>query len=216
LQDQVKLPEDIYVTKLILEEEALPFKDNCIDAFISNLTLHWVNKLPQTFSKILKCLKNDGVFIGSVFGGQTLFELRTSLQLAEIEREGGFGPHISPFLEPNDLAMLLTSAGFNLITIDTDEFKINYPSMFELLFDLQDMGESNASWNRRVCLKRDSLIAAASIYSSLYANSDGSVPATYYIYYFIGWKPDESQAKPAKRGSANFSFKDLHQLRKES
>ena len=33
-------------------------------------------------------LKNDGVFLGCMFGGDTLFELRVSLQLAETEREG--------------------------------------------------------------------------------------------------------------------------------
>lgn len=33
-------------------------------------------------------LKPDGVFIASMFGGDTLYELRSSLQLAEIEREG--------------------------------------------------------------------------------------------------------------------------------
>lgn len=39
-------------------------------------------------SQIHNCLKRDGPFIGSMFGGDTLFELRCSLQLAEIEREG--------------------------------------------------------------------------------------------------------------------------------
>ena len=29
-----------------------------------------------------------------MFGGDTLVELRVSLQLAELEREGGFSPHI--------------------------------------------------------------------------------------------------------------------------
>lgn len=33
-------------------------------------------------------LKNDGVFVGCMFSGDTLFELRCSLQLAEMEREG--------------------------------------------------------------------------------------------------------------------------------
>ena len=33
-------------------------------------------------------LKNDGVLVGCMFSGDTLFELRCSLQLAEMEREG--------------------------------------------------------------------------------------------------------------------------------
>ena len=36
----------------------------------------------------MHCLKEDGVFIGAMFGGETLYQLRSALQLAEIEREG--------------------------------------------------------------------------------------------------------------------------------
>ena len=46
--------------------------------------------------QIKEALKPDGVFIGAILGGDTLFELRTSLQLAEVEREGGISPHVSP------------------------------------------------------------------------------------------------------------------------
>lgn len=31
-----------------------------------------------------------------MLGGDSLFELRTALQLAELEREGGLSPRISP------------------------------------------------------------------------------------------------------------------------
>ena len=36
----------------------------------------------------MHCLKDDGAFIGAIFGGETLYELRGALQLAETEREG--------------------------------------------------------------------------------------------------------------------------------
>ena len=38
--------------------------------------------------QIQNALKPDGAFLGCLFGGDTLFELRVSLQLAELEREG--------------------------------------------------------------------------------------------------------------------------------
>lgn len=62
-------------------------------------------------------LKPDGVFLGAMFGGDTLYELRCSLQLAETEREGGFSPHVSPFTAVNDLGHLLGRAGFNTLTV---------------------------------------------------------------------------------------------------
>jgi hypothetical protein len=40
------------------------------------------------FVQIHNSLKNDGAFLGCMFGGDTLFELRVSLQLAETELEG--------------------------------------------------------------------------------------------------------------------------------
>lgn len=66
---------------------------------MSSLSLHWVNDLPGCFSSIMRSLKPDGVFIASMYGGETLYELRSALQLAEVERKGGIAPHISPFTQ---------------------------------------------------------------------------------------------------------------------
>jgi NADH dehydrogenase [ubiquinone] 1 alpha subcomplex assembly factor 5 len=54
-----------------------------------------------------------------MFAGDTLFELRSSLQLAEMEREGGFSPHVSPFVQVSDIGGLLNRAGFTITTIVT-------------------------------------------------------------------------------------------------
>lgn len=157
----------------------------------------------------MRCLTHDGVFLGSLFSGQTLYELRCSLQLAETERLGGFSPHVSPFVEPVDVGSLLSRSGFNLLTVDNDEIIVKYPSMFKLIDDLKLMGESNAAWNRRLHLHRESLLAAAAIYQEFYGDENGHILATFQITNFIGWKPHESQPKPAARGSATVSFKDI-------
>ena len=149
--------------KLLVDEERLPFEPESIDIVISNLGLHWVNYLPLTFKMIEQCLRKDGVLLASMFGGQTLYELRCSLQLAEVERKGGFSPHISPFTEPADIGSLLQVAGFNMPTIDANQIIINYPSMFELIEDLEGMGETNCAWNRPPNLGRDIMLAAASV-----------------------------------------------------
>ncbi|XP_023265788.1 arginine-hydroxylase NDUFAF5, mitochondrial-like [Seriola lalandi dorsalis] len=67
--------------------------------------------------QIHQVLKPDGVFIGAMVGGETLYELRCSLQLAETEREGGFSPHVSPYTAVTDLGNLLGQAGFNMLTV---------------------------------------------------------------------------------------------------
>ena len=52
------------------------------------------------------------------------------------------------------------------------------------------------------------------IYKELYGNEDGTVPATFHVFNFIGWKPDASQRPPARRGSASHSLKDVGELNK--
>ncbi|KFP12495.1 NADH dehydrogenase [ubiquinone] 1 alpha subcomplex assembly factor 5, partial [Egretta garzetta] len=206
---------EIPTVNVVADEEFLPFKEDTFDLVVSSLSLHWVNDLPRAFREIHQVLKPDGVFIGAMFGGDTLYELRCSLQLAELEREGGFSPHVSPFTAVSDLGHLLSRAGFNTLTVDTDEIQVNYPGLFEVMEDLQgkcSMGESNCSWNRKPLLHRETMLAAAAIYREMYGNSDGSVPATFQIYYMIGWKFHESQARPAQRGSATVSFGDLAKI----
>ncbi|RVE76793.1 hypothetical protein OJAV_G00012170 [Oryzias javanicus] len=197
---------------VLADEEFLPFRDNSFDLVVSSLSLHWINDLPGALKQIHRVLKPDGVFIGAMVGGDTLFELRCSLQLAETEREGGFSPHVSPFTAVTDLGNLLGRAGFNMLTVDVDDVQVHYPGIMEVMTDLQGMGESNCAWNRRTLLHRDAVLAAAAVYKEMYGSEDGAVPATFQILYMIGWKPHESQAKPAKRGSATASFGDLSSI----
>ncbi|KAK4049618.1 hypothetical protein OIO90_005377 [Microbotryomycetes sp. JL221] len=199
---------DVPVERIVCDEESLPFEEDSQDAIMSCLALHWVNDLPGTLIQIRRTLRPDGVFIGSMYGGDTLFELRTSLQLAELEREGGISPRVSPMTNSQSITSLLNRAGFALSTVDVDEIQITYPSMFELVEDLKWMGESNAVVNRRSKLSRDTLMAAASIYRELHGHEDGTIPATFQIMHMIGWKPHESQQKPAARGSGKISLAD--------
>ena len=46
--------------------------------------------------------------------------------------------------DSRDMSNLMGRAGFTLLTVDVDEVKVMYPSMWELLEDLQAMGENNA------------------------------------------------------------------------
>ncbi|KAL0580521.1 hypothetical protein V5O48_001508 [Marasmius crinis-equi] len=134
------------------------------EAIVSCLSLHWVNDLPGVLVQVKEALKPDGLFLGAMLGGETLFELRTSLQLAEVDREGGISPHISPMTDSRDVSNLMGRAGLTLLTVDVDEIKVNYPSMWELVDDLKNMGESNAIIGRRHFIHRDTLAAASAIY----------------------------------------------------
>ncbi|KAF8842681.1 S-adenosyl-L-methionine-dependent methyltransferase [Paxillus ammoniavirescens] len=202
---------EVEVERVQADEEKLLeiLPRNSQEAIVSCLGLHWVNDLPGVLVQIKEALQPDGLFLGAMFGGDTLFELRTALQLAETDREGGISPHVSPMTDTKDISNLLGRAGFTLLTVDTDEVCVGYPSMWELIEDLQDMGEGNAVVGRRHFMHRDTLAAAFAIYKELYGNEDGSIPATFQIIYMIGWKPSSSQPKPLERGSAKTSLKDV-------
>lgn len=102
------------------DEPPLPFQEKSFDLVLSSLSLHWVNDLPSMLNQIKQVLKPDGAFIGSMFGGNTLKELRYCFYLAEQERRGGLSPHASPLAKASDIAALMQSAGFSLPTVDID------------------------------------------------------------------------------------------------
>lgn len=78
-------------------------------------------------------------------------------------------------------AALIFSCLTVMCAVDADYIQVDYPDAFMLMEDLQGMGENNAVLSRGAPVTRDSLLAAASIYQAMYANPDGSVPATFQV-----------------------------------
>jgi len=195
--------------KIVADEEFIPFKENSLDLVISNMSLHWVNDLPGTFAQIKKVLKEDGLFLASMFGESTLMELRNSFAKTEQEREGGFSPHVSPFAGVSDIGNLLTKAGFSLPTVDTEVLSVNFRDAFILMRDLKGMGENNATLSRRKFTPKETIFGVGDVYKTHYGNPDGSVPATFQVVYMVGWKPHSSQPSAKRRGSATSSMKAL-------
>lgn len=180
------------------------------DLIISNLSLHWENDLPETFKKLNYILKPDGVLLGAIFCDDTLFELKNSLMIAEQERQGGFTVRTSPMVRTADICSLLSSSKFRLPTVDTLTIEIEYDDIFELTEHLWKMGETNASFlSKNRPLKRDSLIAASSIYDYLYPGKEkeNSILSTFQVGFFIGWKHHDSQPLPKERGSGKINMK---------
>lgn len=149
-----------------------------------------------------------------MFGGDTLFELRTSLQLADSERRGGVSPHISPLADVRDVGGLLGKAGFKMLTVDVDDVVVEYPDTFALMKDLQGMGEANAILRRELGpMSRDVLLANEAIYRALHGDEDkdgaGGIPATFRVIYMIGWKEGPDQPTPLKRGTGDVNMQDV-------
>ena len=192
-----------------IDEEHLPFADESLDLVVSTLALHWVNDLPGALIQIRRALKPDGLFLGAVFGGSTLTELRQALTEAEAEVTGGAGLRVSPFADAFDAAGLLQRAGFALPVADVDRVRVRYGHPLKLIADLKAMGETNALTDRaRRPLSRQVLARACEIYAARFAEPDGRVVATFDIVTMTGWAPHPDQQKPLRPGSAKMRLAD--------
>lgn len=210
--EDLSFNKDINIHREVIPDfETLPYEPDTFDAVLSSLSIHWVNDLPSFLAQVNTILKPDSPFIAAMFGGDTLFELRTSMQLADLERRGGVSPHVSPLADVRDVGGLLNRAGFKMLTVDVEDIVVEFPDTFALMADLQAMGENNAILHRELGpLSRDVLLATEAIYRQLHME-EGSrgVPATFRLIYMIGWKEGKGQAQPLQRGSGDVNLKDL-------
>lgn len=205
----VAVHADMACGDLIVDAERLPFSAESFDLIVSPLLLHWVNDLPGVLIQLRQMLRPDGLLLASLFGGDTLTELRLSLLEAESELTGGAGPRVAPFAGLQDVAHLLQRAGFALPAADRDVVVVRYGEPMRLLADLRAMGETSVLAERSPrALSRRILARAFEIYRERYADPDGRVRATFEIVTATGWAPHQSQQKPLKPGSAKIRLAD--------
>lgn len=195
---------------IVSELEQVPLATESVDLIVSLLTLHEANDTPGLLTQIRRSLKPDGLFLGAMIGGNSLFELRESLLAAEAELVGGAHPRIIPFADVRDIGGLLQRAGFALPVTDCDKFTIRYGSMFDLMHDLRAMGAGNFLQKRsRRTERRELFLRAAQIYAERYGDPDGRIRATIAIVWMSGWAPHHSQPQPLKPGSADVSLTEV-------
>lgn len=203
-----RLPKD-GAPALVADEEWLPFKDDSFALVMSNLTLHWVNDLPGCLIQINRSLKPDGLFLGAMFGGETLHELRSCLLDAEIEISGGAHPRVSPMAELRDLGGLLQRADFAMPVVDADRLTVTYGDPLALMRELKAMGEANLLLERqRGFTRRRIFLRAAELYAERFAGPDGRIPASFEVMFMTGWAPGPGQPRPKRPGSATARLAD--------
>ncbi|CAD8068867.1 unnamed protein product [Paramecium sonneborni] len=197
------------VIPICCDEDFWPFQDNHLQLIVSNMNLHWVNDLQVVLIRWLDSLESDGTLIGSIFGNDTLQELRISYTLAENERFGGVSQHVSPFISITEMGNLLTRLKFTLPTICTERNLYEFDSVYHLMQYVQDIGEGEALIQKRQGTFKQTIQSVSAIYESLFKNENMKVNSTFEQIYFSAWKYHESQAKPKSRGSATVSLEQL-------
>ena len=202
---RARMPE----ARIVPDDERLDLEPGAHDLVIHALCLHWANDPVGQLVQCRRALRPDGLFLGVLFGGQTLAELRACLAEAEASVTGGLSPRVLPMAEIRDLGGLLQRAGFALPVADSATRMVTYADAGRLMADLRAMGEANALAQRlRRPTRRQILAQTATRYASGFPAPEGRVRATFEMIFLTGWAPDDSQPKPLRPGSATRRLAD--------
>jgi SAM-dependent methyltransferase len=163
---QQRLPQ----ARIVADDEVLDLTPGAHDLVIHALCLHWANDPVGQLVQCRRALRPDGLFLGVLFGGQTLAELRACLAQAEAAVTGGLSPRVLPMGEIRDLGGLLQRAGFALPVADAATRTVTYADPLRLMADLRAMGEGNALSQRlRRPTRRAVFAQAAELYAQTHA-----------------------------------------------
>lgn len=190
-----------------IDPEALALPSPPYDLIVSIFDLQIVNDVPGFLARIRAHLSPDGLFMGAMIGGASLFELRQAFVAADAEVSGGAFARVAPFVPLADCGGLLQRAGFTLPVTDVETHIVRYGTPLALMRELKALGAQNPLADRpgRPITKRLVALASAA-YSRLATDPDGRVHATLEIIWLSGWAPHESQQKPLRPGSAQTSL----------
>ena len=135
--------------KINFDEEQIPFKENTFDGVFSCLYLNQSKNLIELLIQFQKILKKEGFLLFSIFGSETLSELKTTFLEVESKMFKGVYPRINNFFDLKTLGDLLLKLGFKNPVVEKDLIKVRYNSLFSLMKDLRGMGESNILIGRK-------------------------------------------------------------------
>lgn len=203
---------------IVSDDSILDLTPDSHDLVIHAMALHWADDPVGQIVQCARALQPDGLFIGVMFGGQTLQELRAALAQAEAEVTGGLSPRVLPMGEIRDLGGLLGRAGLALPVADLLPQRASYRDLVHLSRDLRAMGEGNAMAARlRQPGKRDIFARAGAIMAAHHPDRDdpSRIAVTFDLVFLTGWAPAPNQQKPLRPGSAQKSLADaLEKIRK--
>ena len=187
---------------LVLEDAGLPFEAERFDLIVSIGTLDSVNDVPGVLVQLREMLRPDGLLLAAFVGAGSLPQLRAALLEADGDRPA---QRIHPQIDVRTAGDLLMRAGFALPVADAQSLRVGYGDLLGLLRDLRGMGGAQCLVSRPPPLTRTGLARAVARFAEK-ADADGRTRELFEIVHLSGWRPDPSQPKPARRGSATVSL----------
>ena len=170
-----------------------PVKET-VDLILNVLNLHWSNNPKKDLSNQINLLKPGGIFMGCLFGADTLKELRDSFFKAEVQISGKARPRISPLPEIRDIGNLAQNVGMKRVVADKESLTLEYETVIELLKSLREMGETNSVLDRNKAFsRRDVFDLMEKYYNKNHPfkkndKNNNGIRATFEIIYLYGEK----------------------------
>jgi len=176
------------------------------DLIISLLDLQTENDLPGALMRLRSHLQADGLFMASMFGGESLMDLRQTFYRIDQALFGGATARLYPMIDHQSAAGLLGRAGLNLPVVDKDRVSVTYRKLQTLVEDLRDLGLTNTLTARH---KKSFPKGIIKLLETAHPKTeDSKFKAQFEILWLTGWSPHESQQKPLKPGSAKMRLAD--------
>ena len=125
------------------DARALPFADASIDVVFSNLMLPWNDDLDAVFAAVARVLRQDGLFVFSTLGPDSLIEIRAAWGALDA------GLHVNRFPDMHDVGDALVRAGLRDPVLDVDRLSVSYRNAAALFRDLTAAGARNSLRNRQ-------------------------------------------------------------------
>lgn len=155
---------------------ALPLADGSVHLIWSNQMLHWLDDPRPAFAELRRVLAPGGLFCFTMFGPDTLQELRAA----------GAAPRA--FLDMHDIGDQLVACGFASPVLDTERIVLSYRSARDFLRDQRHLGV------------RDGLLGSLPWrrWRQVLANwqrSDGRLPASFEIVQGHAWSSESTGEK---------------------
>jgi SAM-dependent methyltransferase len=189
----------------IVDEDApLPFAPASADLILCCGTLESVNDVPGYLVQLRELLRPDGLLLVAFLGAGSLATLRAALLAADGDRPA---QRIHPQIDVRSAGDLLSRAGFAMPVADVQSLRVGYAGLLGLIADLRGMGAAQCLVSRPPALTRTALLHGIEHFAGN-ADADGRVRERFEIVHMSGWRPDPSQPKPARRGSATVSLAD--------
>ncbi len=173
--------------------QQMPLADACVQLVFSNLALHWCRAIGAALAESLRVLDSPGLLFFSMFGPDTLKELR------QARGEKGFRDDPETLLDMHHLGDALVRAGFADPVMSAERFPVRYADYRALEHDLRQCGASRAMMTSGAGLANRAKRRGVEEAFNARKDAEGSVEVSIEVVYGQAWvAPPRGRQEPAE------------------